>query len=340
MHMEHRADERGRQAPSPTQIPPRGWKDVAVRVKEEAKQDDVSLLAGGVAFFALLALVPALVAIVSIYGLFANESTVVRQVGDVLGAAPREVRDLVTAQLRSIVTGSSAGAGVAAVLGVLVALWSASSGMKHLIGAINLAYDEDENRGFVRVRAISLAMTVGAIVFLVVAFGTIAIVPAALSKAGLGAAARTLIGVFRWVVLLAGMMVGLSILYRYGPARDEPKWSWASPGAVFATVSWIVVSLLFSLYTANFGNYNETYGTLGAIIVVMLWLYLTALVIILGAELNAELERQTKRDTTKGPDRPLGQRDATAADTVGATAEEIRARRPDRRGSPQPSRPS
>ena len=338
--MERQVDSRGRHAPSPTKIPAAGWKDVAVRVKEEAKQDDVSLLGGGVAFFALLALVPALVAIVSIYGLFANESTVVRQVGDVLGAAPHEVRDLVTAQLRSIVTGSAAGASVAAVLGVVVALWSASSGMKHLIGAINLAYDEDENRGFVRVRAISLAMTVGAIVFLVVAFGIIAVLPAASSKAGLGAAARILIGVVRWVVLLAGMMVGLSVLYRYGPARDEPKWSWASPGAIFATVAWIIVSLLFSLYTANFGKYNETYGTLGAIIVVMLWLYLTAVVIILGAELNAELERQTERDTTKGPDRPLGQREATAADTVGATADEIRARRRDPRRTPQPSHQS
>jgi len=309
-----------------------------MRVKAEAKQDDVSLLGGGVAFFALLALVPALVAIVSVYGLFADENTVVRQVGDVLGAAPHEVRDLVTAQLRSIVTGSSTGAGFAAVIGIVVALWSASSGMKHLIGAINLAYDEDEGRGFVKVRAISLAMTLAAIVFLVVAFGAIAVLPAALSKTGLAAGARIAVGVVRWALLLVGMMVGLAVLYRYAPDRDQPKWSWASPGAVFATVAWIVVSLLFSLYTANFGKYNETYGTLGAIIVVMLWLYLTALVIILGAELNAEIERQTKRDTTHGPDQPLGQRDATAADTVGATAEELRAqRRGEGRKAPQTS---
>jgi membrane protein len=324
-------DERGREADSPTEIPLRGWKDILVRVKEEAKQDDVSLLGGGVAFFALLALVPALVAIVSIYGLFANESTVVRQVEDVLGAAPREVRELVTAQLRSIVNGSSGSAGVAAVLGIVVALWSASSGMKHLIGAINLAYDEDETRGFVRVRAISLAMTVGAILFLVLSFATIAVLPAALSNTGLGAAVRIAVGVVRWVVLLVGMMIGLSVLYRYGPAREDPKWSWTSPGAIFATAAWILVSLLFSLYTANFGNYNETYGTLGAIIVVMLWLYITALVIILGAELNAEIERQTKRDSTRGPEQPRGRRDATAADTVGPTAEELPAQRRSRR---------
>jgi membrane protein len=317
-------DQRGRQAESPTRIPGRGWKDILMRVKAEAKQDDVSLLGGGVAFFAMLALVPALVAIVSIYCLFANESTVVRQTGDVLGAAPREVRDLVTAQLCSIVSGSATGASIAAIVGIVVALWSASSGMNHLVGAINLAYDEDENRGFVRVRAMSLAMTLGAIVFLVMSFGIIAVLPAALSNAGLATAGRIVVGVVRWVVLLFGMMIGLGLLYRYAPDRHEPKWSWASPGAVFATVAWIILSLLFSLYTANFGNYNETYGTLAGIIVVMLWLYLTAVVIILGAELNAEIERQTERDTTKGPDRPMGTWDTTTADTVGATADEVR----------------
>jgi membrane protein len=321
-HVDH-----GRRAESPAQIPRAGWKDVLLRVKAEAKEDDVSLLGGGVAFFALLALVPALVAIVSIYGLFASESTVVRQVGDVLGAAPQEVRELVTTQLRSIVSGSKAGVSVAAALGIVVALWSASSGMGHLIGAINLAYDEHDDRGFVRVRAISLALTLGAVLFLVVAFGTIAVLPAALAKTGLDVAGRVVVGVLRWVVLLLGMMVGLSVLYRYGADRSDPKWSWASPGAVVATVAWILVSLLFSLYTANFGNYNETYGTLAGIVVVMLWLYLTAVVIILGAELNAEIERQTTRDSTTGPEQPLGQRGATAADTVGPTAEELRQRR-------------
>jgi membrane protein len=320
------SDDRGRNAESPTQIPPRGWKDVLKRVKVESKQDNVSLLAGGVAFFALLALVPALVAIVSIYGLFANESTVVRQVGDVLGAAPKEVRELVTTQLTSIVNGSSGAAGLAAVVGIVVALWSASSGMKQLIGAINMAYDEDEDRGFIRVRAISVAMTLGAIVFLVVAFGAIAVLPAALAKTGLPVGGRIVVGVLRWIVLLFGLLAGLGVLYRYAPARSEARWEWLSPGAIFATVSWLIVSFLFSIYTANFGRYNETYGSLAAVVVVMLWLYLTAAVIIVGAEFNAEVERQTKRDSTTGPERPLGERQAVAADTVGPTAEEVKAR--------------
>jgi membrane protein len=312
--------ERGEWAAEPTDIPPRGWLDVARRVKNEAKADNSSLLAGGVAFFALLALVPALVALVSIYGLVASADTVTRQVENALGAAPADVRNLVEQQLQSIVRSSGGGASLAAIAGILIALWSASSGMKHLVGAINLAYDEHETRGFVKVRAISLGLTVGSIVFLVVAFGLIALVPSLLAKTGLGTAARVAVGVVRWVVLLVGMLIGLALLYRFAPDRAAPKWQWASPGAVFATVGFIITSLLFSLYTANFGRYNKTYGTLGAIVVVMLWLYLTALMIVLGAELNAELERQTRRDSTRGPDQPMGRRGAYAADTV-ATGE-------------------
>src|SRR3954471_18469970 len=184
--MATRTLDRGREADTPTQIPARGWLDVAKRVKQEATQDDASLLAGGVAFFALLALVPALVALVSCYGLIASEANVTDQVGRMLGAAPAEVRNLVEEQLRSIVRGSAGGASLAAVLGIIIALWSASSGMKHLIGAINLAYDEGESRGFVRLRAMSLGLTIGAIVFLVAAFGLIAVLPSALAKTGLG----------------------------------------------------------------------------------------------------------------------------------------------------------
>jgi len=269
----------------------RGWLDVLKRVRKEAKQDDVSLLAGGVAFFALLALVPAMAAGVSIYGLFANEATVVRQVRGVLGAAPEEVRNLVVAQLRSIVSGSTGGITVTAVIGILVALWSASSGMSHLLGAINVAYDEGETRGFIRVRGVSLLMTIGAIVFLLIAFTFVAIVPALLAKTGVNAVARVGAGIVRWVILLPAMIVALAVLYRFGPDRDQARWSWLSPGAVFAAVAWLIASLLFSLYTANFGRFNETYGALSAIVVLMLWLYLTAYVVIIGAELNAELER-------------------------------------------------
>jgi membrane protein len=315
---------RGRDADVPVQIPARGWKDVLVRAKAETKADNVSLLAAGVAFFSLLAIVPALVALVSIYGLVADPEDVANQISDALRAAPAEARDLVQTQLESITGGKSSSVGLGALIGIVVALWSASSGMQNLIAAINLAYDEDETRGFVRLRAVSLALTVGAVLFVVVAIALVALLPALLGGTELGAPLRVALNVLRWPLLAAALLVGLAVVYRYAPDREPARWSWVSPGAVIATVLWIVGSLLFSLYTANFAKYNETYGSLGAVVVLMLWLYLTAFVVMLGAEINAELERQTRADTTTGQDRPLGARGAYAADTLGETAEEVR----------------
>ena len=322
--MDMEQEDHGRQAGSPRRVPWRGWKDVLVHVKAEAKDDRVTLLAAGVAFYALLALVPALVALVSLYGLLADPAEVERQVEDVLGATPTEVRELVTSQLRSITEDAGGALGLAAVLGIVIALWSASSGVNNLISAINAAYDEGETRGFVRLRAISLAFTLGAIVFLVSSFLLIAVLPSVLADTGLGTAGRVAASVLRWVLLLIGMMVGLGVLYRYGPDRNAATWAWISPGAIAATLLWLAGSAAFAVYTANFASYNETYGSLAGIVVAMLWLFLTALAIILGAELNAELERQTVKDTTVGPPQPMGSRDAVAADTLGPTAEEVR----------------
>jgi membrane protein len=309
-------EERGRGAEAPHHLPLRGLRDVLIRTKGEAKEDHVVLLAAGVALFALLALVPALIALISIYGLVADPDRIDEQLSDALSAAPTEVRDLISQQVRDIGDASS-GAIVAVVGGLLLALWSASAGMKNLIEAINAAYDETETRGFAKLRALALALTLGAILFFVVAFAAIALLPSLIASSDLGLFGRIAVNVVRFVVLFAGLLLGLAVLYRYAPDRNRAKWSWVTPGAVFAAVVWIAGSLLFSVYTSNFGRYNETYGTLGAVVVVILWLLLTALVVILGAEINCELERQTVRDSTAGPDRPLGSRHAFAADTVG-----------------------
>ena len=219
------------------------------------------------------------------------------------------------------------------VVGIALALWSASSGMKHLIEAINAAYDEDETRGFLRLRGLSVILTLGAVVFLVLAFALIALAPAILADTGLGAVGRVLATVLRFVVLGAGLIAALAVLYRYAPDRDEPRWAWVTPGALLAAGLWLAGSLLFSVYAANFGKYNETYGSLGAVVILLLWLFLTAFVVIIGAELNAELERQTARDTTKGPEAPLGTREARSADTVGPTAEEVKEERAQRKAA-------
>jgi membrane protein len=320
-HVRYRDDGRGRCAARPTEVPARGWKDVAVRVKSQMKIDDVPLLAAGVAFFALLALVPALAALVSLYGLAADPADIERNIEDVLATAPTEVRDLVTSQLDNIVDSSPSGLTVGVIAGLIVALWSASSGVKHLIGAVNLAYDEVETRGFVKLRALSLAMTVVGILVMAVAVAGMVVLPQALDDQGTVGLARAVLLVVRWPVFALLGLVGLAIIYRYAPDRDAPRWQWVSPGAVFAVVVWVIASALFSLYTANFGQYNETYGALGTVVVVMLWLYISAYVVIAGAEVNAELERQTVRDTTVGRRRRMGERDAYAADTLGeATA--------------------
>ena len=307
---------RGRHAERPGQVPVRGWKDVAVRLKGQLKEDDVPLLAAGVAFFTLLALVPALVALVSVYGLVADPSDVQRLTEDALQAAPTEVQDLVTAQLDSVVNSQPSGLRVGAIVGVVVALWSASSGMQHLMGALTLAYDETDDRKFFRLRGVALALTIGSVVVFGLALAGM-VAPNALDDSGAQGTARAVLLVVRWLVLAVIAMVALSVLYRFAPDRDAPRWRWVSPGAVLATVVAVVASLAFSIYTANFGKYNETYGALGAIVVLMLWLYLIAYAVILGAELNCELERQTVVDTTRGRERPLGERGAYAADTIG-----------------------
>ncbi|MCU1364880.1 MAG: ribonuclease [Ilumatobacteraceae bacterium] len=310
--------DRGRAAGSPTQIPARGMRDVLARVRVEVKGDHIPLLSAGIAFYALLALAPALVAVISIYGLVASADQVRSQILNALSAAPREVRALVSTQLESIAASSGATTIIALVIGIMAALWSASAGVGHLIDALNVAYDEEETRGFVRGKAVALAFTAGAVLFVAVAFVVITVLPALIASTGLGAVGRITIGIVRWIVLLAGMQLGLAVLYRYGPDRDPAKWRWVSPGALIAAVMWILGSLLFSLYTANFAKYNETYGSLGAVVVLMLWLFLTALAVLVGAEINAEMERQTALDTTEGRPRPLGERRAHAADTVGA----------------------
>jgi membrane protein len=317
--------EHGRDAETPTEIPARGWKDVQFRVKAEAKDDELPFLAGGVAFFALIALVPALIAVVSLFGLVADPGEVQRQVADTLAGAPAEVRDLAATQLRSITESSDTGLGIGLVVGIVLALWSASAGMANLISALNRVYDERETRKFVRKRGLALLLTLGAILAVTIAFAVVALLPAAVADSELGTVARWTVSILRWPALAVGFILGLAVLYRLAPDRRDAGWRWLTPGALVATVLWIAGSLLFSLYTASFASYNETYGALGAVVITMLWLQLTAFAILIGAEVNAELERQTAEDSTRGPEKPLGRRGAVVADDIGPTAEQVKA---------------
>jgi membrane protein len=307
---------RGRQAEQPQQIPPRGWREIALRLKTDLKQDQVPLLAAGVAFYALLSLFPAIIAGVSIYGLVADPDTVRDQIAKLTGMLSPETATLIGEQIKQITAGAGGALGLATVLGILTALWSASSGMKALITGVNMAYDETETRKFLKLRGLALLLTLGAMVLLGIALVLIVAFPAVTND--WPTALRWTASILRWLLLAALLIAGLAVLYRYAPDRDEPKWSWVSWGSGIATLLWVVASLGFSFYVARFGNYNKTYGALAGIIILLLWLWLTALVVLVGAELNTETELQTARDTTTGPERPMGERDAHAADHVAA----------------------
>lgn len=308
---------RGRAADKPTEIPAKGWKDVAYRVKEEVKEDNVGLLAAGVAFFALLALFPALTAAVSIYGLVADPQTVQSQIQSLTETLPADAASLIGGQLEAVASSAGGALTFGFVTSLLAALWTASSGMQGLIKGVNAAYDEPDGRSFVKRRGLALLLTIGGIIFFGVAIAVIAVLPALLDGLGLGRVGQVLILVLRWPLLAALIAVALAVVYRYAPDRDEPRWAWVSAGAALATVLWVVGSIAFSIYVNNFGSYNETYGAIGAVIILLLWLFLSSFVVLVGAEVNAETEHQTAQDTTKGPREPLGQRDAYAADTIG-----------------------
>lgn len=304
----------GARASSPTSIPAGGWKQILVRTKDEIKADNVALMAGGVAFYAMLALVPALIAAITVWGLVSDPAQIEQQINSFASQLPAGAGDLLTSQVTSVADNSSSALGWTLVASLLAALWSASSGTKGLMNAVNAAYDEPETRGFLKERGLALALTIGLVFFGLILIGLIAVVPAVLGVIGLGTAAEYAIAWGRWPLLALALVAGLAVIYRFAPDRDEPRWSWLTPGAVVAVVLWLAASVGFAVYVNSFGSYNETYGAMAGVIVLMLWLFLSAFAILVGAELNAEAERQTRRDTTTGPPQPMGRRGANAAD--------------------------
>ena len=310
-------DDRGREADRPGEIPSRGFLDVGKRLLAEIKEDNIPVVAAGCAFYAWVALIPALIALIMIYGLVASEATVQQQITRATQSMSQDVARVISDPIMSA-TGMNR-LGLGALIALAGVLWSASGGVDGLIKGINIAYDE-EPRSFPRRRGLAILLTFGAIVFLIVAIGLIGVVPVLLEQIAPGPIARIGGQVASFVLLAALMMVALGVLYKIAPHRDDPKIRWVSWGAVIATVLWVIGSVGFFFFVNNFGSYNETYGALAGVIVLNLWLLLTMFVILLGAEINSELEHQTRRDTTTGNPRPMGQRDAKKADHVGEAA--------------------
>jgi membrane protein len=304
----------GASAGKPTEVPAKGWWQITRRGLKEFSADQMSLIAAGVAFYAFLALVPTLIAAMLIYGLVTSPSEVANQVQNFTGALPKDAQTLLTGQLKDLAASSKSGLSVGVVISLVLALWSASGGTSALIQAVNNAYDEKETRNFIKKRGLALLLTVAAIFFFAIAASLVAVFPAIANGINLGGFVRAGFEALRWVVLLVVIAMALAVLYRVAPNRDDPKIRWTSVGAGVATVVWIIASLGFSLYVNNFGSYGKTYGSLAGVVVLLLWLWLSIVAVLLGAEINAEAEKQTVRDTTTGPDKPLGERDAVKAD--------------------------
>jgi membrane protein len=274
-------------------------------------------VAAGVVFYALLALFPAVTAFVSFYGLFAKASTINDHLSVAASLMPTGAFGIVKDQVARVLAKGDVKLGFAFAFGLGLSLWSANAGMKAIIDALNVVYEETEHRGFIKLNLVSLAFTVGALGAMLVALGCVVVFPLVMSEIGLGRLTEILIRVARWPFLITGAILGLAVLYRYGPSRREPKWRWLSVGSVLAAITWMGGSALLSWYLENFANYDATYGSLGAAIGMMIWMWMSSIVVLFGAQLNSEIEHQTARDTTVGHEKPLGARGATMADTVG-----------------------
>lgn len=319
-HVARTQADRGRKAATPTEIPATGWKDILVRTWRDVGENRIMLVSAGVTFFALLAIFPAIAALVSLYGLVADTATISEQLGSLQGILPQGALDIVGEQVTRLNEKGNTTLGFSLLLGLALSIWSANGGMKHVFDALNLVYNERESRGFFTLNLVSLGFTAGALLFLVLALAGVVALPIALNFLGLGEGAWWL-SQLRWPVMFLAVLLGLALLYRYGPSRDAPRWRWATPGSALAAFLWLGGSLLFSWYVGNFGKYNQTYGSLGAAIGFMTWIWISTTIVLLGAQVNAEMEHQTAEDTTVGQPQPMGTRRARMADTVGQAAE-------------------
>jgi membrane protein len=308
----------GADAASPRDLPLHTWPQIIKRVFIQINEDRVLSEAASVTYYALLAIFPAIAALVSVYGLVADPAIIARNVASLSGVVPGGGMQLITDQINSLTAAPHRALGFGAVFGLLVAIWSANAGVKSLFDALNAVYEQRETRTFLHRTWLSLAFTLGALAFVILAMATVVALPAILSAVGLGAFVSVLLSLGRWPVLLAAIGIFLAFLYRYGPSRTKARWRWVSWGSGFAAITWIVASAAFSWYVANFGSYNKTYGSLGAAIGFMTWIWLSTIIVLTGAELNAEMEHQTAQDSTAGTEKPLGRRGATRADEVAA----------------------
>jgi membrane protein len=310
--------EHGRLSNNPFQIPWTGWKDILWRTYERTGEDRLLAIAAGVVFFGLLAVFPAVTALVSCYGLFANPSTIGANLQTLALMLPEGSFQIVQDQIARVLMKGNTALGATFLFGLALAIWSANAGVKAVIDALNVVYEEREKRSFIRLNLLSLAFTTGGIAALLLMVGAVVALPLALDHLGLAPESQVIVSLARWPLLLVILVIALGLLYRFGPSRRPARWEWLSVGTLAAALLWIAGSSLLSWYLSNFANYNATYGSLGAAIGLMMWMWMSAIIVLCGAELNSEIEHQTALDSTIGRAKPLGRRGAVMADTIGA----------------------
>ncbi|WP_084686648.1 YihY/virulence factor BrkB family protein [Paracoccus zeaxanthinifaciens] len=287
------------------------WRDVFGILKATAKsvgEDRVTSVAGGVTFFGLLSLFPAITAFVSLYGLLSDPAQIEGQMVLLQDLLPTGALDIIKDQVVAIASAPTSALSVAGLIALLIAFWSANGGMKALLSALNVAVMQGETRSFVRLNLVAMSFTLGGFLMIVLMLGVIAVIPALLQMLPFGLGTEALISYSRWPIMFGVLILALAAVYRWGPAVPDSRWRWISPGAIVAAVGLVAISMLFSWYAANFANYNETYGSLGAVIALMMWLWLNATIVLVGAELNAEIERQLKRMAGLPANRPVRKR--------------------------------
>ena len=323
MQRDDPSQDRGHHARSPRQIPLRGWKEIAVRTWNQSWADNVGLVAAGVAFYGFLAIIPLFVMIVMVYGFFADSVTVIRNMRALMDVLPPDIAIAIGEQLLIAVQSSEGTKGVGILLALLFAFYGASNGAGAVITALNIAYQEKEKRSLLHVYLLAFGMTVAALALALLALSATSVV-AELDKVLPDASgpAVTAGRIASYAVLVLAAAAVAATLYRFGPSREDPRWEWITPGSLFTAIGWLLLTALFGFYLTRVVNYDASYGSLGAIIALLTWIYLSAYVFVFGAELNSEVEYQTAEDSTTGPPLPMGRRGAWAADNV-ANGDEI-----------------
>jgi membrane protein len=305
--------KRGRRAATPSQIPPRGWKDILWRVYNGISDHRVLAIAAGATYYALLAIFPALAALVALYSLFADPGTIRSHLDSMSSVLQGGAIGVIGDQITRVAAQGGVTLGFTSLAALAVSLWSANAGVKALFDALNIVYQEQEKRSFFKLNAVSLSFTLATILLVLIALAAMVALPPALDYLNIASKAELVIKILRWPLLVIMVSLVFSFIYRYGPSREKPQWRWLTWGSAFASFGWLVMSLAFSWYAGNFGSFNQTYGSLGAVIGFMIWMWLSNVVVLIGAEINAEMEHQTFTDTTTGKPQPMGSRGATMA---------------------------